>query len=130
MQGSSVLGFQMGTDQGIYPWVDTLVMGNLMGRRFWVVFKLTHFVIYYMLGSGGFVVGCLQVITEGVLDPRLSWTDTCDVQSRQPVDLVHGLKTVKGLFLLVPPRTPRISGYDVDTHTVYVVICYMCGIFY
>ena len=94
------------------------------------VFKQTHFVIYYMLGSGGFVVGCLQVITEGVLDPRLSWTDTCDVQSRQPVDLVHGLKTVKGLFLLVPPRTPRISGYDVDTHTVYVVICYICGIFY
>ncbi len=26
----------MGTDQGIYPWVGTLVMGNLMGRRFWV----------------------------------------------------------------------------------------------
>jgi hypothetical protein len=26
----------MGTDQGIYPWVSTLVMGNLMGRRFWV----------------------------------------------------------------------------------------------
>jgi hypothetical protein len=24
------------TDQGIYPWVSALVMGNLMGRRFWV----------------------------------------------------------------------------------------------
>jgi hypothetical protein len=29
-------GFQMGNVQGIYPWVGTLVMGNLMGRRFWV----------------------------------------------------------------------------------------------
>ena len=35
-QGSVALGFQMGTAQGIYPWVITLVMGNLMGRRFWV----------------------------------------------------------------------------------------------
>ncbi len=26
----------MGTDYGIYPWVGTLVMGNLMERRFWV----------------------------------------------------------------------------------------------
>ena len=34
--GVTTLGFQMGTAQGIYPWVITLVMGNLMGRRFWV----------------------------------------------------------------------------------------------
>jgi hypothetical protein len=26
----------MRTAQGIYPWVIALVMGNLMGRRFWV----------------------------------------------------------------------------------------------
>jgi hypothetical protein len=31
----------------------------------------------------------------------------------------------KGLLLLVPPRTPRSSGYDVYAHEVYVVICYM-----
>jgi hypothetical protein len=30
------LGSQMGTVHGIYPWVNTLVMGNLMGRHFWV----------------------------------------------------------------------------------------------
>jgi hypothetical protein len=30
------LDSRMETDQGIYPWVSTLVMGNLMGRRFWV----------------------------------------------------------------------------------------------
>ncbi len=41
------------------------------------------------------------------------------------MDLVHVLKTVKGLLLLVPPRTPRSSGYDVYAHAVYVVICYM-----
>jgi hypothetical protein len=35
------------------------------------------YVIYYMLSSGSFVVACLQVITKGVLDPRLSWEDTC-----------------------------------------------------
>ena len=44
---------------------------------------------------------------------------------QQPVDLVHALKTVKGLLLLGPPRTPRSSGYDVCAHAVYVVICYM-----
>ena len=44
---------------------------------------------------------------------------------QQPVDLVHTLKTVKGLLLLVPPRTPRSSGYDVYAHAVYVVIFYM-----
>jgi hypothetical protein len=35
------------------------------------------------------------------------------------------LKTVKGMLVLVPPRTPRSSGCDVYAHVVYVVICYM-----
>jgi hypothetical protein len=35
------------------------------------------------------------------------------------------MRTVKGLLHLVPPRTLRISGYDVYAHVVYVVICYM-----
>ena len=35
-RGPLRLDSRMGTDQGIYPWVSTLVMGNLMGRRFWV----------------------------------------------------------------------------------------------
>jgi hypothetical protein len=68
---------------------------------------------------------CLQVIAKAVLDPRLSWTDTYAVRLRQPVDLVHALKTVKGLLLLVPPRTPRSSGYVVYAHAFYVVMCYM-----
>jgi hypothetical protein len=44
---------------------------------------------------------------------------------RQPVDLYHPLKTTKGLLSLVPPRTPRSSGYDVYADVVYVVTCYM-----
>ena len=51
-------------------------------------------------------------IAKGVLDPRLPWADTVAVRLRQPVDLVHALKTVKVLLLLGPPRTPRSSGYD------------------
>ncbi len=67
-------------------------------------------------------------IANGGLDPWLPWADTCAVRLRQPVDLVHALKTVKGLLLLVPPRTPRSSGYDFYTDAVYVVICYMSRI--
>ena len=81
--------------------------------------------IYSIFRSGGFAAACLQVIAKGVLDPRLPWADTCVVRLRQPVDLGHALKTVSGLLLLVPPRTPRSSGYDVYAHAVYVVICYM-----
>ena len=83
------------------------------------------YVIYYMLSSGGFAAACLRSSRRGssILD--------CPGQTRallrlqQPVDLVHVLKTVKGLLLLVPPRTPRSSGYDVYAHAVYVAICYM-----
>jgi hypothetical protein len=78
-----------------------------------------------MLSSRGFTAACLQVITKGVLDPRLSWAERVLLGLRQPADLVHTLKTVKGLLLLVPPRTPRSSGYDIFAHVVYVVICYM-----
>jgi hypothetical protein len=52
-------------------------------------------------------------------------TDRCAVQASTADDLVHAFKTMAGLLLLVPPRTPRISGYDVYAHTVYVVTCYM-----
>ncbi len=36
LQGSGALYSRMGTVYGIYPWVGALVMGNLMGRFFWV----------------------------------------------------------------------------------------------
>ena len=48
----------------------------------------------------------------------------------QPVDPRPALKTVKALLLLVLPRTPRISGYDVYAHAVYVVMCYMSIMLY
>jgi hypothetical protein len=42
--------------------------------------------------------------------------------------LLHALKTVKGLLHLVPPRTPRSSGYGVFYTCVYVT-CYFCYVF-
>jgi hypothetical protein len=132
-------GLDMSSLDGVSTrWVGTLVMGNLMGRRSWVgrgcfslggrggkrknqgtvnrvgrwttrAFKQSYFVIYYMLSSGSFTAVCLQAIAKGVLDPRLPWAERALLGLRQPVDLVHTLKTVKGLRLLVPPRTPRSS---------------------
>ncbi len=40
------------------------------------------------------------------------------------------MRTVKGQLHLVPPQTPRSSGYDVYAHAVYVVICYMSIMLY
>ena len=57
--------------------------------------------------------------------PRCPGQRTCAVQASTARRQVHASKTVKGLLLLVPPRTPRSSGYDVYAHAVYVVICYM-----
>jgi hypothetical protein len=95
-------------------------------RRTTRVPNIPVYVIYYIFLSGGFAAApCLQATVKGDLDPRLPWADTCSVRLRPPVDLVHVLKTVKGLLLLVPPRTSRSSGYDFYTDAVYVVICYM-----
>ncbi len=41
----------MRTAQGIYPWVITLVMGNLMGRRFWV--ERGYWTDFFLGGVGG-----------------------------------------------------------------------------
>ena len=55
----------------------------------------------------------------------MPWADRCAVQASTADDLVHAFKTMEGLLVLVPPRTPRSSGYDVYAHAVYVVICYL-----
>jgi hypothetical protein len=99
--------------------VETFSQDDASSKQTWV------YVIYYMLRSGGFAVACLQSITKVVLGPRLPWSERALFRLRQPVDLVHVLKTVKGLLLLVPPRTPRSSGYDVYAHAVYGPSCYM-----
>ncbi len=83
-----------------------------------------------MLCSGSFAAACLQDIAKGVLDPQLSWADTYAPRASTTRRPSHVLKTVKGLLLLVPPRTQRSSGYDVYAHVVYVVICYMSIICY
>ena len=83
------------------------------------------YVIYYILRSGSFAASCLQDIAKGVLDPRLPWADTFAVRLRQPVDLVHALKTVKGLLLLVPPRTPRSSEFEFSTCGVCCYVLYV-----
>ena len=66
---------------------------------------------------------------DGAPDPRCPGQTFALFKFRQPEYLFHALKTgdcvssfVKGLLLLVPPRTPRSSGYDVYAHAVYVVI--------
>jgi hypothetical protein len=46
--GSAALDSRMGTDYGIYSWVSALVMGILMGRRFWVGCGL-----FFWTGRGG-----------------------------------------------------------------------------
>ncbi len=48
-------------------------MVSRVGRWTTCVFKQPHFVIYYMLRSGGFTAAYLQTIVKGVLDPRLPW---------------------------------------------------------
>jgi hypothetical protein len=55
----------------------------------------------------------------------MTWTDRCVVQASTARRLVHAFKMMEGLWLLVPPRTPRSSGYYVYAHVVCVVICYM-----
>jgi hypothetical protein len=67
----------------------------------------------------------LQAVAKSALDPRCPGQHTCVVQASTTRRPVHTLKTVKGMLLLVLPRTPRSSGYDVYIHAVYVVICYM-----
>jgi hypothetical protein len=93
-------------------------------RRTTRVPNIPVYVMYYIFHSGGFRCSMSSGIAKGS-SIRLPWADTCAVRLRQPVDLVHALKTVKGLFLLVLPRTPRSSGYDVYSHTFHLVMCYM-----
>ena len=81
--------------------------------------------LYYILRSGSFAAAMRKAIANGDPDPRYPGQTRALFGLRQPVDLVHTLKTVKGLLLLVPPRTPRSSGYDVYAHAVYVVICHI-----
>jgi hypothetical protein len=140
-----------GIAYGIYPWGSALVMGKFDGETFLgglLIFFLGGGRESARAQSAGSVAGrhtlsnipilfyiiycAVEFLLQHVFRPsrRGSSILVCHGQTRallglqQPVDLVHTLKTVKGL-LLVPPRTPRSSGYDVYVYVVFVVICYM-----
>jgi hypothetical protein len=64
---------------------------------------------------------------EGVPDPRDPGQTRVLFKFRQPDDLFHTLKTVKGILHLVPSRTPRSSGYGVlYTCDLCYITCYFC----
>ncbi len=65
---------------------------------------------------------------EGVPVPRDPGKTRRMFKFRQPDDLFHTLKTVKGLLRLVPSRTPQSSGMMFHVHEVYVT-CYFCYMF-
>jgi len=67
-------------------------------------FRTALFMYILYIAQWFFSLHMSSGLAKGVLDPRLPWADTFAVRLRQPVDLVHALKTVKGLLLLVPPR--------------------------
>ena len=156
MHGSDALGFA----DGDCPWnlsLGALVMGNLMGRHFWVGcgsfflggegegkrnsrarlsrrFRRTTRVpnspvLCYILyvEQWRFRCTCLQAITKGVLDPRDPGQCTCTVQTSSTRRPVPHIETVKGLRHLVPPRTPRSSGYGV---LCTCGLCYMLFLLY
>ncbi len=80
------------------------------GRR--EVPNIPVYVIYYIMNSGGFITSSSDY-HEGAPGPRHPGKTRVIFKFRQPDDLFHTLKTVKGLVDLVPPRTPRSSGYGV-----------------
>ena len=72
------------------------------------------YVIYYILNTEwGFFCIMVQTIENGVHGPRCPGQTCVMFKFRQLDDLFHELKTVKDLMHLVPPRTPRRSGYGV-----------------
>jgi hypothetical protein len=111
-----------GLAYGIYPWGNVLGIGDLMGRRFgWVV--------GFFLGGAG-EGKMLQDVANGDPDPRSPGADTCvvrDSTARRPGSRIDD---GEGDVLLVPSRTPRISGYVCYMSSsrvllLYVYVCYM-----
>jgi hypothetical protein len=129
-----------GLAYGIYPWVSTLVMGDLMGRHFWVGCWF-----FSWWGGGGeeelqdttseafsqddtswkFRFSVRQTIANGDPDPRCPGQTRAMFRLRQPVDLVHSLKTVKGMLLLVHHGTHGAVGMMV-IHMWSMLLCVIC----
>jgi hypothetical protein len=78
------------------------------------VFKQTHVLCYILYIEQWWIHYIkFQNIVKSVLDLDTLGSVCALFNLRQPVDLFHSLKTVKGLLHLVPSRTPRRSGYGV-----------------
>jgi len=84
-----------------------------------------YFILY--IQQWKFRCSMRQTIANGGPDPRCPGQTRVMFKLRQPVDPFHVLKTVKGLLYLVPPRTPRSSGYDV---LCTCGVCYMLFLLY
>ena len=84
------------------------------------------YVIYYILSSGSFAASSFRA-SRKVPSTSTPWADVSLFKCRQLDDLFHTLKTVKGLLHLVPPRTPRNSGYGV---LCTCGLCYMLFLLY
>ena len=82
------------------------------------------FIVYYIFTQWNF--RCCMLQPSRVVPPILDALGSARAlfRLRQPVDLGR-IEDGEGSVILVPPRTPRRSGYVVYADAVYVVICYM-----
>ncbi len=109
--------------------------GEFDGETFWVGCG------WFFLGGSGEgkrnyrsrTAVCFRRTTRGSKQPFLCYILYNEqwrfrfINFRQPDDLLHTLKTVKGLLHLVPSRTPRSSGYGVLSTCG---LCYMIFLLY
>jgi hypothetical protein len=85
------------------------------------------FLLYIIYCSGNFAATCFRPSRTVPPNPRGPGQTLALFGFRHPDDLFHALKTVKGLLYLVPPRTPRTSGYGV---LCTCGLCYMLFLLY
>jgi hypothetical protein len=97
-----VLTHCTGTRPGFGWWGNDLLL-LVLGLRYVFLMSSTHGRLW-VLGVNPFA---------GCPNPRWSGQTRTLFKFRQPDDLFHALKTVKGMLHLVPTRTPRISRYGV-----------------
>ena len=92
-------------------------------------FQTSTFFLCYILyiERWGFLCTCFKTLGNVVPDPRCPGQTRVWLKFRQPDDLFHTLKTMWGLFHLVPPRTPRNSWYGV---LCTCGLCYMLFLLY
>ncbi len=120
VQGSTVLDSWMGTDHGICPWDNSLVMRKFDGvvvlGRLWMVFSWG--------GGTGKEEPSGQVLLSRFWRRHSVPNITIFYVIHYTLSSPPRTETRWGMLHLVPPRTPRSSWYGVLCTCVYV-ICYM-----